>query len=181
MVSYLTAELNSYLDRQVALARTDPLTGLANIRWFGERAELESARARRYGRPVSLIYFDIDGFKSINDTYGHQAGDFVLMEVFRAVSGAIRCVDLMARMGGDEFAVLMPEIDFLRLPMVVEKIQRRVNDLKIRERYPLTLSIGAVAFSRQAPSVADMVYWADREMYRAKDQGGDAVSYRNID
>jgi diguanylate cyclase (GGDEF)-like protein len=153
------------------MARTDPLTGAANARMFYEQAELELARSRRHRRPLALLYFDVDDFKEVNDSYGHQTGDMVLLEAARAAQGVIREVDLLARLGGDEFAVLLPEADEAAARKVVDKLTDKMIKLNFRVHYPVTFSFGAVSFRTAPDSVANMIYWADRMMYQAKKEG----------
>jgi len=171
VLALLTANLRLYLKRQVHLARTDPLTGAANARMFYEQAELELARSRRHRRPLALLYFDVDDFKEVNDSYGHQTGDMVLLEAARAAQGVIREVDLLARLGGDEFAVLLPEADEAAARKVVDKLTDKMIKLNFRVHYPVTFSFGAVSFRTAPDSVANMIYWADRMMYQAKKEG----------
>jgi diguanylate cyclase (GGDEF)-like protein len=181
VVTLLTANLRLYLERQVHMARTDPLTGAANARAFYEQAELELARARRFRRPVSLVYFDIDDFKEVNDSYGHQIGDLVLVEAARAARSVIREVDLLARLGGDEFAVLLPEADGPSARKVVDKVRDKMLKLNFRTHYPVTFSFGAASFRTAPDSVANMIFWADRTMYQAKQEGKDRVRHESFD
>ena len=108
-VALLLARLRQARDAERALALSDPLTGSANSRAFYPRLELEIARCRRTGRPFGLVYFDLDGFKLVNDRHGHLVGDRVLKSVVRRAVDAMRDTDLVARLGGDEFAVLLAD------------------------------------------------------------------------
>jgi diguanylate cyclase (GGDEF)-like protein len=179
-ISFIVASIKLYLERQYTLARTDTLTGAANPRRFYEQAELELARARRYRRPLTLTYFDIDNFKEINDTYGHQVGDQLLLDTAGSVGRAIRATDLMARMGGDEFAILMPETGAEQAAKAVDKILALALKLGMRKNYPVTFSFGVATFNSTPESVANMVFWADRLMYQAKEQGKNRVVAKEI-
>jgi len=102
-------QLRIHAERLTELANTDPLTNLANRRQMSEKLQQEFARSRRYNHPLSLLYLDLDGFKSINDRFGHLFGDEVLIGASKAMQGVLRATDLLVRVGGDEFAVLLPE------------------------------------------------------------------------
>jgi len=102
-------QLRIHAERLTELANTDPLTNLANRRQMSEKLQQEFARSRRYNHPLSLLYLDLDGFKSINDRFGHLFGDEVLIGASKALQGVLRATDLLVRVGGDEFAVLLPE------------------------------------------------------------------------
>lgn len=107
----------------------------------------------------------------INDTYGHQSGDMLLMEVVKRLAGAIRVNDLLARMGGDEFALLMPETDLAQANRAVEKIASLVRNTKVKEDLTISFSFGLATFVNPTDSVVEMVHRADRLLYRAKGQG----------
>ena len=111
IVNFTVAAIKSALDREAALARTDYLTGAPNARAFFERMQQEIAYLRRNGRPFTVAYIDMDNFKAINDTLGHSGGDLVLRSVVNTISANIRVTDCACRLAGDEFAVLMPELD----------------------------------------------------------------------
>lgn len=179
-ISFIVASIRLYLERQYTLARTDPLTGAANPRRFHEQAELELARARRYRRPLTLVYFDIDRFKEINDTYGHQAGDLLLAEMAGSVNRAIRATNLLVRVGGDEFAILMPETGLEQARKVVGKILDLALNVETKIKYPVTFSFGVACFVSPPESVADMVFWADSLMYRAKGKGRNQTEAKEI-
>jgi diguanylate cyclase (GGDEF)-like protein len=126
----------------VARATTDPLTGLANHRAFHERLQDEVARALRYARPLSLVVIDVDRFKAINDTAGHQSGDAVLAEVARRIVSVTRTDSLVGRLGGDEFAVLLPECDGATALQVAERARLAVRSRAIGSHPCVTVSVG---------------------------------------
>ena len=156
------------------LATTDGLTGLLNHRMFQARLEEHLARAERYGKGLSLILCDIDHFKSVNDTYGHPAGDEVLRGVARTLAREARQTDLVARYGGEEFALVMPETDAAGALVIAERIRERVGRMTVQsERGPLrvTLSLGIATFPADAAGKAQIVERADACLYHAKRHG----------
>ncbi|HSW28499.1 MAG TPA: diguanylate cyclase [Longimicrobiales bacterium] len=160
------------------LARTDPLTGLANRRDFMERLEQEVERSDRYVRPLSLVSLDLDHFKSVNDTHGHAAGDEVLREAARALRSVCRDVDLAARMGGEELALLLPETDAAGARIVAERVRERIAGAAHRspsgQAFRVTASLG-VATARTGASGEALLQAADEALYRAKGAGRNQV------
>lgn len=161
------------------LATTDELTGIANRRHFLDLAEREVVRARRHGRPIGLIVFDLDGFKAVNDTHGHLAGDAVLRAVAAAASATVRASDVVGRLGGDEFAVCLPEADTAEVAGVGERLRAAIAACEIqvvRAVLGVRASLGGCA---RAPgdslSLLDLLACADAATYRAKADGGDRV------
>jgi diguanylate cyclase (GGDEF)-like protein len=171
IVSDLLSRLKSALDRERALARTDPLTGLANSLAFTETAEREIAVARRTNRSLSLIWIDLDGFKDINDKLGHAAGDEVLAQVGAALRRSTRRTDVAARMGGDEFAVLLPETDMAGVSVIVEKIIAGVGRSVEVEGQRVSMSVGALACEQVLPDLDVILRKADDLMYEVKRTG----------
>jgi diguanylate cyclase (GGDEF)-like protein len=158
------------------LATTDGLTGLTNHRTFQARLEEHLAQAQRYGKRVSLVLCDIDHFKSVNDTYGHPAGDVVLRGVARTLLKEARATDVVARYGGEEFAVVMPETDGAGALAIAERIRERVKALAFdtgQGRLAVTLSLGVAAFPDDAARKGDLVERADACLYHAKRSGRD--------
>lgn len=150
------------------LARIDPLTGLANSRQFLELARDELERQRRFLRPLTIAYVDLDDFKSVNDRFGHKTGDEALSVVGRALREATRAIDHLARLGGDEFAVLMPETDAQGARMVLERTQAAVAKEMARHGWPVSCSIGAVVFLQAPRDPDELIGRADAVMYRVK-------------
>lgn len=152
-------------------SRTDPLTDLANGRYFFEAGRAETERVIRYKRPFSLVYMDMDNFKAVNDTLGHGIGDTFLREIAEKVKSSIRKTDMMARLGGDEFGILMPETDDGAVRQAVGRIQASLRDMRMPGGGPATFSIGVIT-NKGAPCTFDeMIRGADALMYEAKHAG----------
>jgi diguanylate cyclase (GGDEF)-like protein len=162
---------------QSALARTDSLTGLYNRLGFDELATRELSRARRNGTAITLINFDLDGFKQVNDTRGHAAGDDLLRTVGRAIRATIRDIDVGARLGGDEFGLLLPDNRALPPELAVERVRSAIRDALSREGWPVTLSVGAVTIQRRDVSVDEMIRLSDKLMYAVKNEGKNAMRH----
>jgi len=157
-------------------ARRDRLTRLWNSRYLHEALEREIYRCRRYGRPFGLLIVDLDGFKAVNDTAGHEAGDRVLQAVGRVIRENCRTTDIPARLGGDEFAVILPEASRLTVPRYAMKLVDLVNGLPSPPGQPrVTASVGAIAFERAPESVEAALGAADEAMYAAKREGKNRV------
>lgn len=157
------------------LADTDPLTQVANRRAFMESAALEILRTDRTGSPVSICYLDIDHFKVVNDRHGHAAGDEVLKRVSSAIAEELRAIDLLARIGGEEFAVLLPDTDVEGALALAERVRVRVRDLSMRDgELRMTVSLG-VAQRMAGENLDQLLARADRALYRAKQAGRDRV------
>ena len=162
------------------LATTDALTGAWNRRYVEQVAETEIASARRYGQPLSLLMFDVDHFKSVNDRHGHQAGDLVLVELAQRVRPHLRAPDVLARWGGDEFVVMMPHTALTDAVRLAE----RLRDLAAAEPFPqagtVTTSIG-VAELQADESLDDWLERADQALYEAKSGGRNTVQAAPVD
>jgi diguanylate cyclase (GGDEF)-like protein len=142
-----------------------------------ERAAAEINRSRRAGRPLTLAYLDCDQFKEINDTLGHLAGDGVLRVVAKILASNVRNYDVVARMGGDEFAILLPDTAPESARAVTERIQRSLRSAMGLGQWPATFSIGAATFVRGPQSAEELVSAADQAMYAAKHEQRDSVRY----
>ncbi len=163
------------------LSLTDPLTGLWNYRYLRESLRREVERASRFGRMVSVLALDLDRFKKVNDTYGHAAGDTVLVEFARRVRGEIREVDLAFRQGGEEFVVLLPETDARGAAIVAERLGVAIRTAPVpvvghsgvRESIPVTVSIGIAVYPDHADTGPRVLEAADEALYAAKAAGRD--------
>lgn len=175
-VHYALAQLRPQLSAMQRLALTDPLTGVANRRRGEELLSLELARAGRYGHPLSVVLFDLDHFKRVNDVNGHAVGDALLRTVTRVVGDQLRVTDHLARWGGEEFLVIAPELGGARAVQVAERMRLQIARLRIpgnQEMHP-TASFG-VAFYRAGDTSHSLVQRADEALYAAKDGGRDRV------
>ena len=166
------AERDAELSR---LALTDPLTGLANHRALYQTLRRELAQASRYSFPLSVVLLDLDGFKRVNDLFGHPYGDEVLRQVARMATEACRGMDLPARLGGEEFVLVLPHAPKLAALQVAERLRRRIEETSLEEGLRLSASFG-VAVSPDDGSTPDaLIRAADEAMYRAKRAGGNRV------
>ncbi|MEE9216237.1 MAG: diguanylate cyclase [Anaerolineales bacterium] len=168
------SNLHQQADQMAKLAHTDPLTGLSNRRHLFEQLENEFARAQRYRRPFCLLYIDMDGFKAINDQFGHLFGDEILRGSARSMQAVLRGTDLIARIGGDEFAVLLPETDLAGAEHVAEKLRKALAAYgsQLSPSLPsLTLSVGVGQIGEEDDVIEDILARADKAQYLAKSAG----------
>jgi diguanylate cyclase (GGDEF)-like protein len=176
----LADELHNANVKLHELVFCDALTGLYNHRFFQEAMDRELDRSKRYKRELSLIIFDIDHFKKVNDSYGHLVGDRVLVALSRTTERAVREADIVARYGGEEFAVILPETDFNATRAVAERLRRDIEDLNIDVdglTVKVTVSVGYTSYSHSA-AIQDkraVIGMADKALYIAKQSGRNLV------
>jgi diguanylate cyclase (GGDEF)-like protein/PAS domain S-box-containing protein len=159
------------------MATTDELTGLFNRRHFDDLAVKEVARCARYSSLLSLLMLDIDHFKHVNDTYGHKAGDQVLAALGAKFRELFRAIDLIARVGGEEFAVLLPETSEEQAVRAAQRVRREIESMQLmvaEQEIPLTVSIGVASYSEDE-GAADLLHHADIALYEAKHAGRNCV------
>ncbi len=168
-------KLQAALEAEKSMSRIDFLTNIPNRRTFYEAVESEAHRSRRYRRPMTLAYIDIDNFKSVNDICGHAAGDDLLKLVATTIQSAIRRTDTVARLGGDEFVLLLPETSSEAAAIVVAKLQPLLQEEARRHSWPVSFSVGVVTFMTPLESVDHMIKRADELMYEVKRSGKSAV------
>jgi diguanylate cyclase (GGDEF)-like protein len=161
------------------LAETDPLTGLWNRRKFFELLQIEQARVHRYHRPGTVLSLDIDHFKAVNDRHGHAVGDAMLVHFAHLIRQQLRLVDIVGRIGGEEFAVILPETDHQAAWQVAEKLRATVEAtplvLESGQKIPVTVSLG-LAVLEGASNTDTVMLAADQALYRAKSQGRNAIA-----
>ncbi|TFV90958.1 GGDEF domain-containing protein [Oxalobacteraceae bacterium OM1] len=151
----------------------DPLTGIGNRRMLMERLKAETARAERMDRPLSIAMADVDRFKAVNDTFGHETGDRALMEVARVILASVRDYDLCGRWGGEEFLVIMPEVAAAEGSVAAERVRSAIEALQVRagdDAVKLTASFG-VAERQPGETLSDFINRADNALFAAKRAG----------
>ena len=169
--------LNAGLEQ---LAMTDYLTNLYNRRYFMQRGAEEFKRARRNNQPLSLLMMDIDRFKKVNDTYGHEAGDMALQQVAAVLKSSMREIDILGRMGGEEFAVLLPNTSLHEAMVLAGRVQQTIASATVEMpgaslTITITISIGVAALTDEMTCIDDVLRNADASMYLAKRHGGNRV------
>lgn len=180
IIAYLLSGYRAQLAAEEQLADTDSLTGASNRRAFYEKIETEISRSRRFHRPFSLAYIDLDNFKLINDTKGHITGDFLLKKVIEVMKANTRVIDHVARLGGDEFAVLFAETGQQAAHDAVTKLQSVLLASMQAEKWPVTFSIGVVTCEEIPESVKDVINFADTLMYSVKKSGKNSIAHASF-
>ncbi|MBU4192414.1 MAG: GGDEF domain-containing protein, partial [Proteobacteria bacterium] len=175
-------ERKRMIEEMCRLARTDSMTGMWNRGYFMELAGRELNRARRSGGELSLIMLDVDHFKAINDTHGHDVGDVALMELARVIGESVREVDVAARLGGEEFAVMLPDTSAEDACAVAVRIARTIRRAVVdspRGPVSMTVSMGLASFEESKDSLDSLLKYSDIALYAAKKNGRDRVeTYR---
>jgi diguanylate cyclase (GGDEF)-like protein len=183
--------LKRALDTEKKYARIDYLTETANRRYFFDIASIEISRARRHNYPLTLAYLDLDNFKYVNDHYGHKTGDRVLVLTSSIIKESLRGSDLVARVGGDEFAILLTQTDQAQAQIALNRLRQNVLNLMQRYNWPVTFSMGVITCMGTLCSFDTLMTKADDLMYQVKrsgkntikqallEAGGDGVSQKN--
>jgi diguanylate cyclase (GGDEF)-like protein len=180
IVSLLLAQLRTMIHKQAKLARTDSLTRLLNYRAIKEIARLELARAKRTGANISIAYVDLDDFKKINDTLGHAGGDKVLKAVAQSLKGGLRPYDYVARIGGDEFLLLLPETNTAQATACLNRILERLDSDAELSEAQVTFSAGALSGPVGTLSFEEWITRVDELMYRVKKNGKAGLLFEDI-
>jgi diguanylate cyclase (GGDEF)-like protein len=171
------ALLKSAHHREKEMARTDPLTGIANSRFFYEQTNLELTRTKRTNEPLTFVYLDVDDFKNINDSLGHSGGDDLLRVVALTLKNTIRAIDILARIGGDEFIIMLPNTGFDEARIAIQRIQKNLLEKMAHDRWPVSFSFGLVTCLKTPDSLDEIIKTADRLMYRAKSRGKNSICH----
>jgi diguanylate cyclase (GGDEF)-like protein len=175
IVAVFSGMLRHHARVVLQLAHTDPLTGLANRRALVEVLEREAARTRRYGHPCAVLVLEIDRFKQVNDRFGHLAGDEALRRVAATLAGSCRASDVVARFGGDEFVIVMPETSAGAALTVAQRVCRHIEEFTLMQGLQLTLSGGLAECPTHGLSAQQLLDAADQVMYEVKRRGGNGV------
>jgi diguanylate cyclase (GGDEF)-like protein len=175
VVGALVSHLSARLAEEKDLSRTDALTGLPNARAFREATAEEIERMRHTGEPLTAAYVDVDGFKAVNDTHGHAAGDAILATVGQVMADVLHPADRVARLGGDEFALLLPGTGLDDGMDRLRRMHAALLDATATDSPRVGFSVGAIAFREPPPSGERLVAQADRIMYAAKRHGRNTV------
>ena len=176
LVRQLNTRVEGLIDELDASAQRDPLTGALNRRGLDERLGIELTRARRTGEPMTVVTADLDGLKHVNDEHGHAAGDEALLLAAQVMADALRDVDVLARIGGDEFVILLPNCEPAQGLEVANALCEEMRTRSERESWPATLSMGVAGAPPMPLDPDGLLQAADRALYRAKALGRDRVS-----
>jgi len=181
IVAYSITALNKLIIKEREHASTDDLTGVANIRFFYEQARAEIDRSAASKKPLTLAYVDIDNLRHINDTLGHIAGDYLLHEAAQTMRSTLRSADVISRLGGSKFAILMPEIKNEDATSIIYKIQERLLDMVEHNGWPVTFSTGIVTCNGPIYTIDMLIKMAEDLMNAAKETGKNMVKSKILD
>jgi diguanylate cyclase (GGDEF)-like protein len=175
--STLLSEFHILLDHQTELSRTDPLTGILNRRAFYEAVSTELKWIDRTHKPLTVVFLDVDNFKVVNDTFGHLTGDKLLLRVAQRIKLQLRGTDSVSRLGGDEYALLLPDTDETAAGIVIPRLQKALVGEMAAAKWPVTFSMGILTCSTAPTSAQDTIHLADQLMYKAKRSGKNCLEY----
>lgn len=177
-ISYLIHKLRVALEREKELARIDDKTGVANKRLFLELAGLEVKKANRFRHHLTVIYMDIDDFQDINDKLGYAMGDQLLKTVAETLKNTLRETDIIARIGGDEFIILLPGSGYESSQTVISRVQKKILETLQDNQWDATFSIGAITFINPPKSAEEIIHRTDRLMYLVKTNGKNQLNHK---
>jgi diguanylate cyclase (GGDEF)-like protein len=180
IVSIMLTKIRKMWKRDKVLSRKDHLTDVMNIRAFSELVEYEILRFKRDSSPFSIAYLDLDNFKLVNDRYGHRKGDELLKAVVTNLSESLRQTDVIARIGGDEFAIFLPVTDREAVKVVMEKVRNRLNDLTEKQQWTVTFSMGVLTCLEGNFEFDEIISRADSLMYQVKSEGKNNIRYSTL-
>ena len=172
---YIILRLKESLENEKRLSRSDPLTGLPNRRHFEDIASVQYNWCKRKMASVSLAFIDIDNFKEVNDSMGHDEGDRLLVDISNSIKESVREVDLVARMGGDEFILFLPETDEFEAKRLLTRIQGEAKIIADANKWPISFSIGVVTDHLSHKNIESLIKKADSLMSEIKRSGKDGI------
>ncbi|OMH29527.1 hypothetical protein BGP75_19710 [Motiliproteus sp. MSK22-1] len=183
-LQYMTEQLRKANANLQQLANRDSLTDVFNRRRFMELANSSYALSRRSSTPLSLIMLDVDHFKQINDSYGHDSGDITLIELVAVCNDVLREVDVLGRIGGEEFAILLPDTEQHGAYSVAERLRKKIADISISyedQQFGITVSMGIAELGEEGDTVHHLMKRADDALYQAKREGRNSVSVCDVE
>jgi diguanylate cyclase (GGDEF)-like protein len=181
IVAYSIAAIKKLLIKEREHAYTDDLTGVANIRSFYEQARVEISKSAMYKRPLTLASIGIDNLRYVNDTHGHIAGDHLLHEAAQIMRSTLRSTDIIARLGGAKFAILMPETTNENAAGILHAVQGHLLDMVKKNGWPVSFSTGVVTRDGPTGTIDKLIKMAEDLMNAAKETGNNMVKYENLD
>ena len=180
-VAYSIATVKKLFIKEHEHADTDNLTGVASIRFFYEQARIEISRSVEHKQPLTLAYIDIDNLRHVNDTLGHIAGDYVLHEVARIMRSTLRSTDIISRLGGAKFDVLMPETTDENATVIIHKVQERLMAAVKKKGWPVTFRTGVVTCDCPTYTIDELIATAEELMNAAREAGKNVVKTKILD
>ena len=180
LLVWMQSKLRNTYEQIDHLARHDALTGIVNRNGFYEMLQAEMDRKKRYDHPLTLIYFDCDNFKSVNDAHGHHIGDALLVKVAATLRSALRRVDVPSRLGGDEFLILLPETGSDAARKTVMHLKESLDSAMRSNHWPVTFSIGVATFEQPPANIDHAIEFADLLMYHVKKSGKNSILFRTF-
>jgi len=181
IVAYSITAIKKLLIKEREHAHADDLTGVANIRFFYEQARTEISKSAIDKRPLTLAYVDIDNLRHINDTLGHTAGDYLLHEAAQIMRSTLRSADIISRLGGSKFAILMPETQNDNATVIIYKVQEHLLDMAKKNGWPVTFSTGVVTCDGPTYAIDELIKMAEDLMNAAKESGKNMVKFKILD
>ena len=181
IVAYSITAIKKLLIKEREHAHTDDLTGVENIRFFYERARIEISKSALDKRPLTLAYIDIDNLKYVNDTLGHIAGDYLLHEAAQVMRSTLRSVDIISRLGGSKFAILMPETQNDNATVIIYKVQEHLLDMAEKNGWPVTFRTDVVTCYSPAYTIDELIKVAEDLMNAAKESGKNMSKYEKLE
>ncbi len=180
IVAYSITAIKKLLRKEREHAHTDDLTGVANIRFFYEQARDEISKSAIDKRPLTFAYIDIDNLRNVNDTLGHIAGDYLLHEAAQVMRSTLRPTDIISRLGGSKFAILMPETENENATVIIYKVQEHLLDMVKHNRWPVTFSAGIVTCDNPICTIDELIKKAEDLMNASKKTGNIIATYEKL-